>query len=80
MGQAYGPFCLIYTFREVCVVQNKMGGAFMIQQFQSPQEQLNELRQLEVAAKVRFDKAKNELIRIRKKIKEINNLITPSNN
>lgn len=29
MGQTYGPFCLIYIFREVCVVQLKMGGAFM---------------------------------------------------
>lgn len=60
-----------------------MGGAFMINHFhspQSPQEKLIELRQLEEAAKVRFDAAKNELLAIKKQIIQLQKLITPSHN
>lgn len=62
------------------VVQNKMGGAFMINNVQSPKDQLIELRQLEEAAKVRFDAAKNELLSIKKQIIQLQKLITPSTN
>ena len=44
------------------------------------QQQLIELRQLEQAAQVRFNEAKSELIRIKKKIKEIEQLMKPPAN
>ena len=44
------------------------------------QQQLIELRELEQAAEVRFNQAKNELIHIKKQIREIKKLITPTSN
>lgn len=44
---------------------------------QNLQKELIELRELEQAAQVRFNQAKNELIRIRKQILEIKKLSNP---
>lgn len=69
---------VLYTFiLEGSVVQIKMGGAFMILPKDIRQE-LIELRQLEEAARVQFDSAKNQLLKIKKRIKELEKLITPS--
>lgn len=71
---------VLYTFiLEGSVVQNKMGGAFMILPKDIRQE-LIELRQLEEAARVQFDAAKNELLRIKRQIKELEKLLTPPEN
>lgn len=56
-----------------------MGGAFMIQPTDIRQ-QLIELRQLEEAVRVQFDSAKNELLRIKRQIKELEKLLTPPEN
>jgi len=56
-----------------------MGGAFMIRATDIRQ-QLIELRQLEEAARVQFDQAKNQLLRIKRKIKELEKLLSPPEN
>jgi len=71
---------VLYTFiLEGSVVQIKMGGAFMIRATDIRQ-QLIELRQLEEAARVQFDQAKNQLLRIKRKIKELEKLLSPPEN
>ena len=71
---------VLYTFIFLdSVAQNKMGGAFMIRATDIRQE-IIELRQLEEAARVQFDAAKNELLRIKRRIKQLEKLITPPEN
>jgi len=60
-------------------VQIKMGGAFMIHTTDIRQE-LIELRQLEEAARVQFDQAKNQLLKIKKRIRKLEKLLTPQDN
>jgi|GEM_PF-3460432 len=56
-----------------------MGGAFMIHTTDIRQE-LIELRQLEEAARVQFDQAKNQLLKIKKRIRKLEKLLTPQDN
>jgi len=80
MGHRIRPFLSynIYPSGE-SVAQNKMGGAFMIHATEIMQE-IIELRQLEEAARVQFDAAKNELLRIKRRIKQLEKLLTPPEN
>ena len=71
---------VLYTFiLQGSVVQNKMGGASMIRTTDIMQ-QIIELRQLEEAARVQFDAAKNQLLRIKRRIKKLEKLLTPPEN
>jgi type I restriction enzyme R subunit len=53
-----------------------MGGAFMIHA-SDIRQQIIELRQLEEAARVQFDAAKNNLLKIKRRIRELEKLLTP---
>ena len=79
-GPAKMALSVLYTFiLEGSVVQIKMGGAFMILSNEIRQ-QLIELRQLEEAARVQFDLAKNQLLKIKKRIQEMEKLLNPLEN
>lgn len=75
-----GPFC---HFMICAVVQHGCGdslGPFFMDKKQSITEQILQLRQVEEKALLNFTEAKNRLISIRRKIRQLLNLLTPPEN
>lgn len=75
-----GPFC---HFMNSAVAQHGCSdslGPFFMDKNQTITEQILQLRQIEEKALANFTEAKNRLISIRRKIRQLQNLLTPPGN